>query len=63
MESKEFEKGYRAGLRAAWSSIQEAISKGKLRGDGTDQTAERNGKILAANIVMELRKERAADSE
>lgn len=34
-----------------WNEINAAIRKGPLPGDGWDQSAERNGLVLASNIV------------
>ena len=41
-------------LMSAWSEIQDMIVPGRLPGDGTDQTAQRNGIILAANKLREI---------
>lgn len=35
-----------------WDEINAAIKPGPLPGNGRDQTAERNGLVLASNIVM-----------
>lgn len=35
-----------------WDEINEAIKTGPLPGNGWDRTAERNGLVLASNIIM-----------
>jgi hypothetical protein len=37
--------------RAAWESITKHIKLGHLQGNGCDETAQRNGLVLAANIL------------
>lgn len=37
-----------------WDKINKYIKTGNLQGNGCDETAERNGLILAANIIFEL---------
>ena len=41
-------------LKDAWDVVNALIVFGQLEGNGTDQTAERNGLVLAANAVMRL---------
>jgi len=43
-----------AALEEVWRSIDARIAQGALSGNGADKTAERNGLVLAANIVREL---------
>ena len=38
---------------AIWNEINKYIRPGDLGGNGTDQNAERNGLILAANLVKQ----------
>lgn len=53
---------FEAGFRMAWDArkqhiaqeINNRIQSGDLEGNGTDQTAERNGMILACNMVCDL---------
>ncbi len=42
-------------LEEAWNAINARIKHGPLSGNGTDETAERNGLILASNIIMGMR--------
>lgn len=42
------------GLQEAWDAVNAIIKPGRLPGNGTDRCAERNGMILAANVIMEL---------
>lgn len=46
--------GRNVGLAEAWSAINRWIIPGNLPGNGTDKLAQRNGMILAANIVHQL---------
>jgi hypothetical protein len=46
--------GREAALREAWAAIDRCIVRGELPGNGTDKTAERNGLVLACNIVTEM---------
>ena len=39
--------------KEAWEAVQKWITPGDLQGNGCDQTAQRNGMILAANILAE----------
>lgn len=39
--------------RACWEEINKAIPHGDLPGNGTDKVAERNGMILACNIIFD----------
>jgi len=41
-----------AERQAAWDAIDAAIPKGELSGNGCDEQAQRNGMILAANILF-----------
>lgn len=43
-----------AALRECWLKINRHVIRGDLPGNGTDKTAERNGLILATNIVAEM---------
>lgn len=43
-----------ATIRECWRAINAHISQGPLPGNGTDQTAERNGLVLATNILNGL---------
>lgn len=38
--------------KACWDEINGAIKIGQLPGDGFDETAQRNGLVLASNIIM-----------
>ena len=42
-----------AERRAAWEAITAHIKTGQLQGNGCDETAQRNGLILAANLLRE----------
>jgi len=37
-----------------FDAVSRTIPKGKLSGNGTDETAQRNGMILALNIISKL---------
>lgn len=58
MMSTDFEVGFRSGwsaaLNEAWRVINSKIQKGELEGSGSDQTAMRNGQILATNQIHDL---------
>ena len=41
-----------ADRQAAWDAVDAWIKPGALGGNGCDQTAQRNGLILAANVLM-----------
>lgn len=41
--------------RACWEALNACIQPGHLSGNGTDKTAERNGLILACNILFDER--------
>ncbi len=43
----------------AWETVIALIKLGSLPGNGTDETAERNGLVLAANAIRALMDERA----
>lgn len=43
----------RRETQACWDDINAWIKPGELAGNGCDQTAQRNGMILASNILME----------
>ncbi len=55
---KEFEDfiGYieQCERQKCWDAINAAIDQGQLPGNGTDKTAERNGLVLATNIIHGL---------
>ena len=42
-----------AERQAAWEAINQWIKPGDLGGNGYDKNAQRNGMILAANVLME----------
>lgn len=42
-------------INECWEAINEKIQHGTLTGTGADKTAERNGLILAANVIAEMR--------
>lgn len=42
-----------AERKACWDSVNAAIKRGPLQGSGWDESAERNGLVLASNIIME----------
>lgn len=46
-----YESGRLAERADIWRDIDAAIKPGSLPGDGFDKTAERNGLILAQNII------------
>ncbi len=41
-------------LADGWTAITAMVKPGPLPGDGSDKTAERNGLILAANVLAEM---------
>ena len=41
-------------IQACWNAINERIVRGRLPGNGTDKTAERNGLIFATNILSAM---------
>lgn len=41
-------------IQECWGQINSCIKPGRLPGNGCDETAERNGIILATNILMEM---------
>ena len=45
-------RGKAEGLREAWTHVNARIIHGQLPGNGSDKTAERNGLVFAANILM-----------
>jgi len=47
------EAGRRLERQDCWDAINKWIKHGDLPGDGCDQTAQRNGMILASNVIME----------
>lgn len=40
--------------KRCWEEINKHIKTGKLQGNGCDEAAERNGLILATNIIFDL---------
>lgn len=55
----------RAGdtLDACLQAIDKSIVKGPLQGNGCDDTAQRNGMILAYNILFQMRRSSAESRE
>lgn len=49
---------YQQALQDAFDKINSAIVPGVLQGNGLDKTAQRNGLIIAANILQEMISER-----
>lgn len=45
-------------LQEAWNAIQAQIKTGPLPGNGGDKQAQRNGLILASNIVFSMMQRR-----
>jgi len=41
-------------LEAAYAEIQKLVKEGSLPGNGFDKTAERNGLILASNVIASM---------
>jgi hypothetical protein len=41
-----------AERKAAWEAVNALIVPGDIGGNGTDPTAQRNGIVLAANVLM-----------
>lgn len=50
-------------LFAAWIEIDNHVKRGPLQGNGCDETAQRNGMIMAQNILMNLRKFAASERD
>ncbi len=44
----------KAAARECWERINALIVKGPLPGDGWDKSAERNGLVLATNVIFDL---------
>ncbi len=44
----------KATIKVCWDAIDERIVSGPLPGNGLDKTAERNGLIIASNILADL---------
>lgn len=44
----------KVGIQKAFDNISRHIKPGQLQGNGCDETAQRNGMVLAANIVGQL---------
>ena len=61
MKYQTTEEAYAAGIEAGrkiersecWDEINRHIKRGKLDGNGCDATAQNNGMVLAANLLME----------
>jgi hypothetical protein len=55
--SEEYAAGVEAGRKTerqeCWDAINQWIKRGELPGNGCDETAQRNGLILASNLIME----------
>jgi hypothetical protein len=45
---------HEATVQACWNAINALIVEGPLKGDGWDETATRNGIVLAANVLAEM---------
>ena len=45
---------YKRGLNDAWNAVNQWIIPGNLPGNGTDKTAQRNGLVIATNVIREL---------
>jgi hypothetical protein len=39
----------------AWDAVNAFVKHGELQGNGCDESAQRNGLILATNVIMELK--------
>ena len=50
-----------AEREAAWAAINKHIVHGRLDGNGCDMTAQRNGMILAANVLMDRMSAKTAE--
>ena len=44
----------RQALQECWEKVNSIIKQGTLPGNGCDETAQRNGLILATNTIMSL---------
>ena len=42
-------------LEEAWQAVNALIVEGELPGNGCDKTAQRNGYVMAANVIMALK--------
>jgi hypothetical protein len=53
---KEFEDCFNAGCQhernKCWHAINKMIKRGPLAGDGCDEQSQRNGLVLASNVIM-----------
>lgn len=49
----DFDEGFEAGLQEAWKRVNDWIAKGELSGNGCDAMAQRNGMVLAANLILQ----------
>jgi hypothetical protein len=45
---------YKMGVQECWDAVNDRIEQGQLPGNGVDKTAERNGLILATNLIAAL---------
>lgn len=45
-------------LQEAWDRINALIVRGNLPGDGTDESAQRNGLVIATNVIDAMLRER-----
>lgn len=43
---------WEAAVNACWEAVNAGINRGSLPGNGCDQTAQRNGLVLATNIIL-----------
>lgn len=48
-----FDVGFEAGLQEAWKRVNDWIVVGHLDGNGCDAVAQRNGMVLAANLILQ----------
>lgn len=53
----------RAALHVCWREVGRYIVTGDIGGNGWDQTAQRNGLILASNILAPWHADRPCDTE
>lgn len=61
MNSQFTDEAYAAGVEAGrkterqecWDAINKWIKRGDIPGNGCDETAQRNGMILASNLIIE----------
>lgn len=44
----------RSERRRMWEAISKQVKPGSLQGTGQDETAKRNGLLLAMNIIKEI---------